>query len=387
VLHSHDERVPRVLLVIGTRPEAIKVAPVIAALRDGPLEGVVVATAQHRDLLDQMLTVFGIVAADDLDVQQAGQTPDEIVARVLSRLPPVFERHRPDLVLVQGDTTTAFAAALAAFHAGIPVVHLEAGLRSGDLSAPWPEEMNRRLVGQLATLHLAPTASARQNLEHEGVDPDQIVVTGNTVIDALRSVLDRDLPWAVSSLGWLDDDPRRLVLVTVHRRESWGEPMAQIAEAVRDIVRSHPDVVVLLPLHPNPIVRDAVVPVLADEPGCVLIDPLPYTDFARVLRRSHLLLTDSGGLQEEGPSLGKPVLVLRDNTERPEGVAAGTARVVGTDPRRIVEEASRLLDDQSAYVAMANAVNPYGDGQAAGRVVQAMHHVLGLGPPAEPFAD
>lgn len=365
------------LVAVGTRPEAIKIAPLLPALAAVGLEPVVVATAQHRHLLDQVFDTFGITPTFDLDVLRPGQTPDQVASRILDRLPSVLDEVRPAAVVVQGDTTTAFASALAGFHAGIPVVHLEAGLRTGNITAPFPEEMNRRLVTQLASLHLAPTQSAARNLAREGVPSEAVVVTGNTVIDALHLVLGRMAapPEVVRDL----DDATRVVVVTAHRRESWGAPMAEVATAIAQLARDHPDVVVVFPVHPNPIVRDAVEPVLTGIANVRLIEPLEYAAFARLLARSHLLLTDSGGLQEEGPSLGKPVLVLRDATERPEGVAAGTARLVGTHAATIVAAARELLTDQDAYARMAHAVNPYGDGRAAERSAASIRHLLGLG--------
>lgn len=372
-----------VLVSVGTRPEAVKVAPVITALTGSRLDPVVVATAQHRQLLDQVLDVFDIRPDEDFDVLRAGQTPDQILARILDRFPPVLGRWKPDLLLVQGDTTAVLAGALAGFHAGVPVVHLEAGLRTDDIRAPWPEEMNRRLVSRIASLHLAPTTTAVGNLVREGIDRADIVLTGNTVVDALHAVLARRVPWREPALSALDDDDRRVVLVTVHRRESWGEPMARIADALATIAAKRPDTLFVLPLHPNPLVRDPVAARLKGCANCLLLTPLVYTDLVGVLDRSHLVLTDSGGLQEEAPSLGTPVLVLREVTERPEGVAAGAARVVGTEEALIISETLRLLDDTAAHQAMTGHRSLYGDGHAAERAVAAMLHVLGLGPPAE----
>jgi UDP-N-acetylglucosamine 2-epimerase (non-hydrolysing) len=379
--------VPRVLVSVGTRPEAVKVAPVITALRGSALEPVVIATAQHRELLDQVLEVFAIAPEEDFDILRAGQTPDEILARILERFPPVLARWRPDLVLVQGDTTAVLAAALAGFHADVPVVHLEAGLRTGDLRAPWPEEMNRRLVSHLASLHLAPTTTAVENLLHEGIRRAQVVLTGNTVVDALQAIVDRELPWREPALAALDHDDRHVVLVTVHRRESWGEPMERIARALATIAERRPNVRLVLPLHPNPRVREIITAALEGFESCLLLPPLVYTDVVRLLSRSRLVLTDSGGLQEEAPSVGTPVLVLRDVTERPEGVAAGAARLVGTDPDAIVRETLRLLDDDGAHASMSAHRSIYGDGHAAERAVAAMLNVLGLGPPADELSE
>lgn len=370
-------------MVMGTRPEAIKLAPVIRALHaTAGFEPIVVATAQHRELLDGVLTLFGIVPAVDLDVQRDRQSPSGVTGRVLTGLAPVYADLRPDVVLVQGDTTTTFAASLAAFYARIPIAHVEAGLRTFDPTSPYPEEVNRRLTTVLAGLHLAPTAVAKANLLREGVDPATVAVTGNTVIDALlwavwqRSGYDDDRLAALEVA--LDRDGRRLLVVTTHRRESWGPVMAGVAAAVARLAREDPGLAVVVPVHPNPVVRDVVLPVLAGLPNVVVTEPLRYGAFARLMARADVLLTDSGGIQEEGPSLGKPVLVLRDTTERPEAVDAGTVRLIGTDPARIVTEVRRLLDDPVAYAAMAHAINPYGDGEAASRCVAALARFVGM---------
>jgi len=371
------------MIVYGTRPEAIKLAPIIAELRaSSEIAAHVVVTGQHRELLDQVNRLFGIVADDDLDISTPRQSLEQVTGRVLSGLGACLRRVRPDVVVVQGDTTTAFAAALAAFYERIPVVHVEAGLRTGDLSAPFPEEANRRLTAQLAALHLAPTPAARANLIAENIDPERIVVCGNPVIDALIQVAARRAPYDDPAL---ERAPAPLVLVTAHRRESWGEPMTGIASAVATLAAELPHVSYVIAAHPNPIVRDVLLPPLVGLANVVVTEPLPYSQFARLMQESSVILTDSGGIQEEGPSLGKPVLVMRDSTERPEGVAAGTARLVGTDERRIVEEVSRLLSDPVAYASMATAVNPYGDGRAARRSVRAIEHFLGLGEPPNEF--
>lgn len=369
----------RVMVVFGTRPEAIKVAPLIQALVAARWSRPLVAvTAQHRRILDQVLDLFAIRPDHDLDIMRSAQTLTDVTVAALGGLAPVLAEVDPDLVVVQGDTTTTFAAALAAFYRQVPVVHLEAGLRTGDVLAPYPEEMNRRLTSQLASLHLPPTPVARANLLAEGVDPRSIVVTGNTVIDALRWTVGRRIPYRDQELAGLDIDPRRVLLVTAHRRESWGEPMAAIGTAVADLARSEPELLVVLPVHPNPRVREALLPALDGLANVLVVEPLAYGEFARLLDRATIVLTDSGGVQEEAPSLGKPVLVMRDTTERPEAVAVGTARLVGADRDRIVAEVRRLLHDPAAYAAMANAVNPYGDGRAAERSCQAMARFLGL---------
>lgn len=376
----------RVMTVFGTRPEAIKVAPVVHALAAAPdFEPVVVVTGQHRAILDQVLDLFGITAAHDLGMLRHGQTLTDVTTRALHGLQPVLEAERPDVVLVQGDTTTTFAGALAAFYAAVPVVHLEAGLRTGDVRSPYPEEMNRRLTTSLTTLHLPPTEGSQRNLLAEGVPSSATVVTGNTVIDALQWTVGLRVEHTDPLLKDLDDDPRRLLLVTAHRRESWGEGMRRVGAALSELARSRPDLLVVLPMHPNPVVRTDLQSTLGSLPNVVLVEPLPYGEFARLMDRSDVILTDSGGVQEEGPSLGKPVLVMRDTTERPEAVEAGTARLVGTDSRSIVDQVGRLLDDPGAYAAMARAVNPYGDGLASQRVLAALRHAFAGGPVPEPF--
>ena len=374
------------MVVYGTRPEAVKMAPVIRALDDAPdLNPSVVVTGQHRSMLDQVNDLFDIEVEHDLDIIEPRQTLEGVTSRALRGLAPLVRAERPDAVLVQGDTTTTFSAALAAFYEQVPVLHLEAGLRTGDIGSPFPEEMNRRLTTQLAALHLAPTPTSRGNLEREGVDPARIVVTGNTVIDALLDVVGRDRPYENPVLAALDDDDRRVLLVTTHRRESWGEPMRRVGRAVATVARRHPDLLVVLPVHRNPVVREALLPEVSPLPNVLVVEPVAYGDFARLMARATLILTDSGGVQEEAPSLGKPVLVLRDNTERPEAVEAGTVRLVGTDPGLLVRATEDLLTDPAAHAAMAQAVNPYGDGRAAGRCVQAIRHLFGSAPAAEEF--
>jgi UDP-N-acetylglucosamine 2-epimerase (non-hydrolysing) len=375
-----------VMVVYGTRPEAVKMAPVVRGLNAAPdLAASVVLTGQHRSMLDQVNELFDIEVEHDLDIIEPRQTLVGITVRALAGLVPLIHDRQPDAVLVQGDTTTTLTAALAAFYERVPVVHLEAGLRTGDVTSPFPEEMNRRLTSQLATLHLAPTQASRANLLREGVDAANIVVTGNTVIDALVDVVRRRHPYAEPALTTLDNDDRSVLLVTTHRRESWGEPMRGVGRAVATIARRHPDLRVVVPVHRNPVVREALLPELEQLGNVLVVEPLAYGDFARLMARATLILTDSGGVQEEAPSLGKPVLVLRDNTERPEAVEAGTVRLVGTDPDVLVRATEELLTDPAAYATMAQAVNPYGDGAAAGRCVQAVRHLFGLGPAAEEF--
>jgi UDP-N-acetylglucosamine 2-epimerase (non-hydrolysing) len=376
----------RVLVVFGTRPEAIKLAPVIAALRRSPsLTPIVAVTGQHREMLDHVLETFAIAPDHHLGVFTPGQSLIAMTASALSRLSPVLEATEPDAVLVQGDTTTCFAGALAAFYHRVPVVHLEAGLRTGDPRSPYPEEINRRLTTQLAAIHLAPTASSRDNLLTEGVPPHRIVVTGNTVIDALLWAAQRMCSSGDELLTALDHDSRRVLLVTAHRRESWGPAMRSIATAVAEIARNEPELLIVFPIHRNPLIRDAIVPAVRGLSNVIVTEPLPYGPFARLMARAHIILTDSGGIQEEAPSLGKPVLVMRDTTERPEAITAGTARLVGTDRAAIVLAVRGLLSDELAYESMAHAVNPYGDGHAAARVIQALAYYFGDGPAPTEF--
>jgi UDP-N-acetylglucosamine 2-epimerase (non-hydrolysing) len=366
------------MVVYGTRPEAIKLAPVVAAIDGSPhLECVVVVTGQHRAMLDQINELFAIRPAHDLDIIRPRQQLHEVTQRALEGLTHVIRRERPDAVVVQGDTTTSFVGALAAFYEQVPVMHVEAGLRTGDRYNPFPEEINRRLTSQVTSVHLAPTPVSAANLRAEGIAEEDVVVTGNTVIDALLDVVRRGLPLENQALKVLDG--RRAVLVTSHRRESWGVPMARTARAVARLARDFADVAFVLPAHLNPTVREVLLPPLAGLPNVTVTDPLGYSDFARAMNASTIMLTDSGGVQEEAPSLGKPVLVLRDTTERPEAVSAGTVRLVGTDEELIVASVSRLLTDPAAHGQMARAVNPYGDGKAAGRVVAAIEAFFGLG--------
>ena len=369
----------RVMAIFGTRPEAIKLAPVLTALRSSDeLEPVIVVTGQHREMLQQVLDLFGIEPHHDLDLCRPRQTLTSITTGALTGLEPIFAAERPDAVLVQGDTTTTFVGGLGAFYQQIPVFHLEAGLRTLDLSSPYPEEANRQLTSRIASLHLAPTLGNKTNLVAENVDPERIVVTGNTVVDALLQAVELCHDYGDPDLAGLDADPRRVVLVTAHRRESWGEGHAAIARAVAEIATTEPDVLVVFPIHRNPVVRDAIVPVLGRLDNVRIVEPLGYGGLVKLMQRAHLILTDSGGIQEEGPSLGKPVLVLRDTTERPEAVAAGTVRLVGTAESNIVGATRTLLHDEDEYRSMANAVNPYGDGRAAERSVAAMAHFFGL---------
>ena len=382
----------RIMTIYGTRPEAIKVAPIIKAIEAEPdLESITVVTGQHREMLDQVNTMFGIEPDHDLDIMSAGQTLNGIVAKVVSGVDGILEQETPDAVIVQGDTSTVMGAAVAAFNRQIPVIHLEAGLRSGDINSPFPEEANRKLTSQITTLHLAPTSTSRANLVHEAISENDIVVTGNSVIDTLL--------FATRTLEVTFDDERlealknartageagKVLLVTAHRRENLGSAMEDIGGAVADLARKYPELTVVFPIHKNPKVREAIRPAVEGLDNVVLIEPLSYAQFTRALSLADIVLTDSGGVQEEAPSLGKPVLVMRENTERPEAVVAGTVKLIGTHRRRLVDEVSLLLDSEEAYGAMANAVNPYGDGRAAERTIAAIRWKFSGGPRPKDF--
>ena len=364
---------PLVTIVLGTRPEAIKLAPVIRAFQQAPdLRTRVVLTGQHREMVSQVMDLFGLRADHDLALMAPEQTLTHVTCAALQGLKEEFANHPPALVLVQGDTTTAFASALAAFYEQIPVGHVEAGLRTDNLLDPFPEEANRRLISQLGQLHFAPTERAAENLRRSGV-VGEILVTGNTVIDALLLMADTAPEWNLSGLDW---QHQRVLLATVHRRENWGPRLETIARGFLDLLERYPDTALLLPLHRNPTVRDPLMALLGDHPRAFLTEPLDYDRLVAAMRGCTLLLTDSGGLQEEAPALGKPVLVLRQTTERPEAVDAGTARLIGTDSDAIVAEAGRLLDNADAYGAMARAHNPFGDGQASGRILEAAREAI-----------
>ncbi len=370
----------KILVIFGTRPEAIKLFPVVRVLAATP--GIVVrtcVTAQHRGLLDQVLGIADLVPDIDLDLMEPGQSLDRLTARLLTGLGEVMDAERPDRVLVQGDTTTAMVGALAAYYRRIPVGHVEAGLRSGDIWAPWPEEVNRRIVAPIADQHFAPTETSADALRRENIDPAMIHVTGNTVIDALHWTSDR-IAADPSLAAGLDDIAarfagRKLILVTTHRRENFGGGMESIARAIGRIA-ARDDVAVLFPVHPNPNVVSVMDAMLGDRANVARVDPLDYPHFIRALGMAHIALSDSGGVQEEAPALGKPVLVMRDTTERPEGVTAGTARLVGASEDRIVAEVERLLDDEAAYAAMARAHNPFGDGHASARIAKVVAQSL-----------
>ncbi|MEH2151304.1 non-hydrolyzing UDP-N-acetylglucosamine 2-epimerase [Nostoc sp.] len=365
----------RVCIILGTRPEAIKLAPVIQVFqKSSGFELQVILTGQHREMVEQVMQLFNIKSDYNLEIMQVQQSLNDITCRSLQGLEALFQVEKPDLVLVQGDTTTAFTAALAAFYQKIPVGHVEAGLRTDDIFNPYPEEANRRLISQITQLHFAPTPWAVENLHRSGV-LGEIHMTGNTVIDALLNVAATQVVCNVPGLNW---ESYRVLLATVHRRENWGEPLLAIAQGFLQILDKFPDTALLLPLHRNPTVRVPLEALLGNHPRIFLTEPLDYGELVGAIERSHLLLTDSGGLQEEAPSLGKPVLVLRDTTERPEAVVAGTAKLVGTTSENIFAAAAELLSDSDAYEAMANAINPFGDGHAAERILQIVQNYLGI---------
>ena len=378
----------KVMLVFGTRPEAIKMAPLVKAFQKHPeeVETVVCVTGQHREMLDQVLRIFNVVPDYDLNIMKSGQDLYDITSRVVLGMRDVLKESQPDVVLVHGDTTTSMAAALAAFYLQIPVGHVEAGLRTHNIYSPWPEEMNRQITGRIATFNLSPTALSRQNLLEEGVSEDKIIVTGNTVIDALHMMVERiksDATLSVTlqselksrgyDVGRLADGTRRMVLITGHRRENFGEGFKHICQAIKTLSERYPEVDFVYPMHLNPNVRRPIKEVLGDaltaDNNLFFIEPLEYLDFVFLMEKSNIVLTDSGGIQEEAPGLGKPVLVMRDTTERPEALEAGTVKLVGTDYDKIVSHISQLLDSREHYEQMSKAVNPYGDGLACSRIV------------------
>ncbi len=368
------------MCVFGTRPEAVKLAPVVHALKESDkLEPIVVLTAQHREMLDQMMKWFAIEPDHDLNLMRHGQTLAELTSRVLKSVDELLSKDKPDLLLVQGDTTTVMAASMAAFYQQVPVGHVEAGLRTKDRYNPFPEEMARRQTSQIATLHFAPTPLAVENLKREGI-VDNVYLTGNTVIDALLETSRRlhDTPVDTSLFGKIDFERFKVLLVTAHRRENWGESMDEIARALRQIADEFPDVQILYPIHKNPVVRRSIEPVFEGHDRLVTIEPLDYVPFVYAMQRSFLILTDSGGIQEEAPSLGKPVLVMRTNTERPEAVSAGAARLVGVKTKGIVDGARALIEAPENYRKMACAVNPFGDGKASERIVTAIEEFLSI---------
>ena len=363
----------KVMTIFGTRPEAIKMAPVILELaRHSEFQSIVTVTAQHREMLDQVLRLFDIKPDFDLDIMEPEQTLFDITTKALLGLNKVLTEVTPDIVLVHGDTTTTFVGALASFYHQITVGHVEAGLRTRNKYSPFPEEMNRRLTGSIADLNFAPTSTAKDNLLNEGVEPSKIFVTGNTVIDALHRTVRKDFVFDDELLKSIDYERKKIILVTTHRRENLGEPMRHVYEALKQLVDEFSDVEIVFPVHKNPKVREIVDAVLGGLTQVHLIDPLDYEPFANLMSRATVILTDSGGVQEEAPALGKPVLVLRDTTERPEAVEAGTVKLIGTDRQRVYDETRRLLTDPTEYARMAEAINPYGDGRAAQRIVRAL---------------
>ncbi len=370
----------KVMTVFGTRPEAIKMAPIVLELAKHPdkITPVVAVTAQHREMLDQVLGLFNITPDHDLDIMAQGQTLFDITSKAMMGLDKVLEQEKPDIVLVHGDTTTTFAGALAAYYHQTTVGHVEAGLRTHDKYSPFPEEMNRKLTGCIADLNFAPTETSESNLLAENVKPESIFVTGNTVIDALHHTVRDDFQFEDELLQNIDFENKRIILVTTHRRENLGEPMRHVYKALRQLTEEFDDVEVVFPVHKNPKVREVVREELGGLSQVHLIDPLDYEPFANLMHKAHLILTDSGGVQEEAPALGKPVLVLRDTTERPEAVAAGTVKLIGTDRDVVYNEAKTLLTDKEAYNKMAEAVNPYGDGKASERIIQAILYHYGM---------
>ncbi|GHD01707.1 UDP-N-acetyl glucosamine 2-epimerase [Zhihengliuella salsuginis] len=366
--------------IYGTRPEAIKMAPIVKALEASDLfDSRVVVTGQHREMLDQVNELFDIAPDVDLNIMRPNQSLNGVMTRTIDGLDAIFRENKPAAVIVQGDTTTSTAGAIAAFYHGIPVVHAEAGLRSFNILSPFPEEANRKMTSQIASLHLAPTSVSKQNLLTENTNGDDIVVTGNTVIDALLTTVDKQVPFSDPQLEELAASGSKVLLVTTHRRENQGGAMEGVGRALARIAKAEPDLTIVLPAHKNPVVREAVLPALEGLDNVIVTEPLAYGEFTRMLSVSTIVLTDSGGVQEEAPSLGKPVLVMRENTERPEAVSAGTVVLIGTDEERIYSEVSELLHDDEHYTAMANAVNPYGDGRAAERTVAAVAQLLGVG--------
>jgi len=369
----------KILAVFGTRPEAIKMAPLVKELQQREIfQCEVAVTAQHRQMLDQVLSLFGIKVNYDLNIMTERQTLFSITTKALLGLKDVLDCSKPHMVLVHGDTTTTFAGALASFYNGIKVGHVEAGLRTHNKWLPFPEEMNRKLTGALADLHFAPTRTARNNLLREGVNPEDIFITGNTVIDALKTTVKEDFIFSTEILNKIDYHNQKVVLVTAHRRENLGKPLENICHAIRKLVDSFHEIKVVYPVHLNPAVRDTVFPILGQHERILLLDPLDTDEMHNLMAKSFLILTDSGGLQEEAPSLGKPVLVLRHETERPEAVEAGTVRLVGTESETIFKEAAKLLSDKEEYDRMANAVNPYGDGRASIRIADFLLYYFGI---------
>ncbi len=370
----------KIAVIFGTRPDTIKLAPIIIELKKEKkyFDTVTIATAQHRQMLDQVLDVFKIVPDFDLNLMQPKQSLATLTQNTISAVDSVLEKEAPDMVLVQGDTTSTFVGSLAAFYRRIPVGHVEAGLRTNDKSNPFPEELNRRLTSCIADLHFAPTETAKNALLHEHINRKNIFVTGNSVIDALKISVKKHYAFGIHTLNQLVSEKKRIVLLTMHRRENWGEPMRDACSAVRELAETYTDINFIFPVHLNPVVREVVYGTLGSLGNVFLIEPLDYLDFVNLMARSYLIITDSGGVQEEGPSLGKPILVLREVTERPEAVHYGTVKLVGLDEKKIIAAAKKLIESKSAYEKMATATNPYGDGRAAERTVQVIKKYFGL---------
>ncbi|MGB9682570.1 MAG: non-hydrolyzing UDP-N-acetylglucosamine 2-epimerase [bacterium] len=365
------------MFIFGTRPEVSKLAPVIYEAKKNPLFDVIlVSTGQHREMLDQMLRVFSILPDIDLQIMEERQSLSSITSRGIKEIEPVITQYKPDMVIVQGDTATAFLAALVAFYNIIPVAHIEAGLRSYDIYNPFPEEAYRRFISIIATLNFAPTRKARENLIREGVKEDRIIVTGNTIVDAVEWI-SRDIPYINSD--------KKIILVTAHRRENWGNPMKELALAIKDLIERFPDIRFIVPLHKNPIVRNVFISVLSGEPQVELVEPLDYPSLIGMMKNSYMVLTDSGGIQEEAPTFGKPVLVLRETTERPEGIEKGVAKLIGMNRENIILNVTRLLTDESYYFSMSKAGNPYGDGKASQRIVNGIQYFFKSGDKPDEF--
>ena len=360
----------KVMLVFGTRPEAIKMCPLVNELKkDSRFEVKVCVTAQHREMLDSVLEIFSVKPDYDLNIMSHGQTIVDISSRVLTGVDKIIKQDKPDIVLVHGDTSTTLNAAMAAFYNKVLVGHIEAGLRSGDINSPYPEEFNRKLVGNFADLHFAPTKGNIENLLKEGVESKKIYLTGNTVIDALLEVIKKDYVYEDENLNKIDFDNKKIILLTCHRRENWGDPMENIFKAVKEVIETESDVEVIFPMHKNPAIRELAKNIFKEDSKIHLIEPLDYEPFANLISKSYLIMTDSGGIQEEAPALGKPVLVLRTETERPEAVEAGTVKIVGVSREKIVDETKKILNSKDEYEKMANAINPYGDGKACEKIL------------------
>lgn len=376
----------KVMTVFGTRPEAIKMAPLVKKMEQNKkIESIVCVTAQHREMLDRVLEIFDIKPKYDLNIMKHGQTITDVTNRVLKELESVIANDRPDILLVHGDTTTTFSASLAAFYNKVPVGHVEAGLRSGNIYSPYPEEMNRKLTGMISSIHFAPTIGNEENLLKENIDKDKICVTGNTVIDALLSVINKDYKFNNKDIDDIDYEKNKVILLTCHRRENWGKPMEDIFKAIKRVVQDNDNVEVIFPMHLNPKVRDCAKSIMGDVKKIHLIEPLDYEPFANLMNKVDIILTDSGGIQEEAPAIGKPVLVLRTETERPEAVEAGTAKIVGVDEEEVYKSTNLLIRNQEEYSKMSNAVNPYGDGKACDRIIE--HLIANYGGNVEKTKD